>query len=176
MRGASTLWIMLLTLASTAGTLLLACATPFTALAALAATQMRLRDGIALTLAAWAASQAVGFCVLGYPRDPATVAWAATLAAAAVTATIAGHLADARGRQRGILLRLTLAYLVGAVAFKAVILLASLGLGGVDTALSPAIAARQFVRNGVILASLYLLYRGLRALGVPPAPLPAHAC
>ena len=41
-RSASTLWIMLLTLVSTVATLALACATPYAALAALAATRMRL--------------------------------------------------------------------------------------------------------------------------------------
>ena len=174
MRGASTLWIMLLTLASTVTTLLLACATPFTALAALAATQMRLRDGIALTLAAWGASQAVGFCVLGYPRDATTLAWAATLAVAAVAATVAAHRLDRPGR--GMIVRLALGYLVAVVAFKAVILVASVALGGVDIALSPAINARQFVRNAAMLAGLYALYRGLRSLGMPPAPQPVPAC
>ncbi|MEH3047654.1 hypothetical protein [Sphingomonas adhaesiva] len=174
MRGASTLWIMLLTLASTVTTLLLACATPFTALAALAATQMRLRDGVALTLAAWVASQAVGFCVLDYPRDAGTIGWAAALAVAAVAATVVAHRLDRPGR--GTAVRLALAYLVAAIVFKAVILAASFALGGVDVALSTAINARQLVRNGAILAGLYALYRGLRVLGVPPAPLPAPAC
>ena len=72
-RGASTLWISLLTAASTGTTLLLACATPFPALAALSAVHMRPRDGIALMMLAWAASQAVGFGLLGYPHDPATL-------------------------------------------------------------------------------------------------------
>lgn len=165
---ASTVWIMLLTLASTATTLVLACATPFTALAALAATQMRARDGVLLMLAAWAASQTVGFCVLGYPRDAGTIGWAVALATAAVAGVTAARTAAARSGSNG-LVRIAAAYLVASVAFKAVILLWSLGLGGVETALSPAINARQFVRNGAILAGLYLLYRGLVMIGIPAA-------
>ena len=46
-RGASALWVSLLTAASTTATLALACATPFPALAALAAVHMRRRDGVA---------------------------------------------------------------------------------------------------------------------------------
>ena len=60
-RGASALWVALLTAASTATTLALACATPFPSLAALAAVHMRQRDGVALMLLAWLASQGVGF-------------------------------------------------------------------------------------------------------------------
>ena len=48
-------------------------------------------------------------------------------------------------------------------------LLWALGLGGVATTLSPAINARQLLRNGAILFGLYLLYRGLVMAGVPAA-------
>lgn len=165
---ASTAWIMLLTLASTGTTLVLACATPFTALAALAATQMRTRDGVLLMLAAWAASQIVGFCTLGYPRDASTIGWAVALATAAVAGVIAARVAAARSGSNG-LIRIAAAYLAASVAFKVVILLWSLGLGGVETALSPAINARQFMRNGAILAGLYLLVRALVVIGMPAA-------
>lgn len=169
-RGATTLWIMLLTLASTGTTLLLACATPFTALAALAATQMRARDGVPLMLAAWVASQAVGFCLHDYPRDLATLGWAIALASAASGAVLAARAAIDRTGVRGTVMRIAVAYFVAAVAFKAVILLWSFGLGGVDTALSPAINARQFVRNGAILAALFVFYRALVGIGVPALP------
>ena len=47
-RGASALWVTLLTAASSVTTLALGCATPFPSLAALAAVHMRRRDGLAL--------------------------------------------------------------------------------------------------------------------------------
>lgn len=173
----STLWIMLLTLASTATTLVFACATPFTALAALAATQMRARDGAILMLVAWIASQLVGFCVLDYPRDASTVGWGAALGMAAIVAAIVARAAIDRIASRNIAVRLAIAFLAASLAFKSVILLWSLGLGGVETALSPAINAPQFLRNGAILAGLCLLYRTLVALGVPAtSSRPVTAC
>lgn len=167
---ASTLWIMLLTAAATITTLALACATPFTALAALAATQMRRRDGVALMIVAWLASQAVGFCVLDYPRDMSTLLWAVALGTAAVASVLAARAVTMRAGIHNQIARIAIAYLVAAVAFKLVILLWSFGLGGVATALSPAINARQIVRNGAILIGLLALYRGLVSIGLPAAP------
>lgn len=166
--GASALWVLLLTAASTITTLALACATPFPALAALAATQMRARDGVALILVAWAASQAVGFGLLGYPHDPRTLLWGAALGLAAV-ASVGAARATLPLAQPGAA-RLVAAFLLAGLAFKAVVALAALALGGLDIALSPAVAARQFVRDGAVLVALLLLYRGLVSAGLPPAP------
>ncbi len=164
MTRASTSWILLLTIASTATTLVFACATPFPALAALAAVHMRRSDGVLLMIAAWVASQTVGFCVLGYPMDALTFAWGASIGVAAIAAVIAAGVAG-KGSP---VVRLVLAYVAAFVAFKVAILLASLALGGVGTALSVEIMARQFVRNGAILIGLLALYHALTAVGVPP--------
>ncbi|HTG38761.1 hypothetical protein [Sphingomonas sp.] len=167
---ASTLWIMLFTLASTVTTLALACATPFTALAALAATKLRARDGMLLMLAAWVASQVVGFCVLDYPRDASTLGWAIALGTAAIAGLIAARMVAGRLGDRADALRIAGAYVAAALAFKLVILCWSSALGGIDIVLSPSINLRQFVRNGAILLGLYALYHGLRAVGLPAAP------
>jgi hypothetical protein len=163
MTRASTTWILLLTIASTATTLVFACATPFPALAALSAVHMRRSDGVLLMVAAWVASQAVGFCVLGYPQDASTFAWGASIGVAAIAGVLAAGVA-ARGSPA---VRLVLAYVAAFAAFKVAILLASLALGGVGTALSVEIMARQFVRNGAILIGLLALYHALTAAGVP---------
>lgn len=169
-RGASMLWISLLTAASTGTTLLLACATPFPALAALAAAHMRPRDGVALMLLAWTASQAVGFGLLGYPHDPLTLGWGVALATAAVGAALAGYaVLDALGTP-SIAARLATAYGAAFAAFKGAIALWALALGGLHTAIAPELLAEQFVRNGAILGGLYLLYRILVAAGVPAPP------
>jgi hypothetical protein len=168
-RDASMLWIALLTAASTITTLALACATPFPALAALAAVHMKRRDGIMLMMISWGASQLVGFGVHHYPHDPKTIAWAIALATAAVVSIVA---ADALVRRIGTastFVKLALAFVVASVTFKLTVLLWSFGLGGIETALSPTIFARQFVRNGEILIGLFALYYVLLALGVPAA-------
>lgn len=174
-RGASALWVSLLTAASTATTLVLACATPFPALAAIAAVHMRRRDGLALMLLAWAASQCVGFFLLGYPRDGSTLAWGVGLGTAAVGSALAGHAALRVAGYRSIAAQLGLAYAAGFTAFKGIILLWALVLGGLHTAMAPDLLAEQFLRNGAILIGLYALYRLLVAAGVPAPPQPAAA-
>ncbi|WP_217430317.1 hypothetical protein, partial [Sphingomonas bacterium] len=88
-RTAVLLWTVLLTAASTGTTVVLACMTPFAALAAIAATRMSRREGVTLMVFAWAASQAIGFGLLGYPHDATTIAWGAGLGAAAVASVLA---------------------------------------------------------------------------------------
>ncbi|WP_428631284.1 hypothetical protein [Sphingopyxis sp.] len=172
-RRASALWVTLLTAASTATTLALACATPFPALAALAAVHMRRRDGVALMLLAWLASQCVGFFLLGYPRDGSTLAWGFALGTAAVGSALAGYAALRALAYRAVAARLSLAYAASFTAYKGIIVVWALGLGGFHTAMAPDLLADQFVRNGVILIGLYGLYRLLVAAGVPAAPQPA---
>jgi hypothetical protein len=174
-RGASALWVSMLTAASTVTTLALGCATPFPSLAALAAVHMRRRDGIALMLLAWAASQFVGFFLLGYPRDGSTIAWGAGLGTAAVGSALASHAALQALAYRSVAARLGLAYAAGFTAFKAIILGWALVLGGLHTAMAPDLLAEQFVRNGAILIGLYALYRALVAIGVPAPPKAAAA-
>lgn len=163
---ASTLWILLLTGASTASTLALGCATPFAALAALAAVHMRRKDGTALVIAAWLASQIVGFGLLGYPHDAQTLGWGATLVVAAVTAALGAGVAGGLASYAS---RLATAYALAFVAFKGIILLASLGLGGTETLAAPALLAKQFLRDGAFLLGLLAFYHALVALGLPRA-------
>jgi len=166
-RGASTLWIVLLTVASTATTFALACMTPFAALAALAALHMRRRDGIVLMLMAWLASQLTGFLLLGYPHTASTFAWAIGIEVGAVAAVLGAEAALGRLEHAALPVRLGGAFVAGLLAYKAVLLVWSLFLGGVAVALDPVLLLRQLVRDGAILVGLYALYRGLIALGVP---------
>lgn len=169
---ASTLWIMILTLASTATTLMFACATPFPALAALTAVHMRRGDGIALALAAWVVSQAVGFGVLGYPHTAEALTWGMAIGVAAVAGAFVAHLISAR-MSGPFVARLAAAYLAAFMAFKLVILAVTLVKGDPCTAFTAEILGRQLVRNAAILAGLLALYRGLTALGVPSIRPPA---
>ena len=164
---ASTLWIMLLTLASMATSFALACTAPVAALAALAAVHMRRRDGIALALAAWGANQAVGFLFLHYPHDPKTLLWGVGLGTAAAGSAIGAYAALARLRVRSTAARLAIAYVAAFVAGKLVTLCWAAVLGGVAITLHPGYSLDQFLRNGAILIGLYAFYHLLRALGMP---------
>jgi hypothetical protein len=165
-RRASTLWIMLLTLASVATTLVFACATPFPALAAVAAVHMRARDGVAVALAAWATSQLVGFCWLDYPVTANNLGWGGAMGIAAVAGALTAHAAAGRV-PRASAMRLVVSYVAAFVAFKAVILIGSLALDGGAGAFAADVLLRQFVRNAAVLAGLLLLHRALTAAGVP---------
>ena len=172
-RSASTLWIMLLTLVSTVATLALACATPYAALAALAATRMRLRDGVLLMAAAWGASQAVGFCVLGYPHRTSTFLWGAVLGLAAIAGVVAARFAAQRIPARHGAVTLAIALVVATIAIKAVVLMGALNLGGVAITLSPSLTFQSFVRNAAFLIGLVGVYRLARRVGMPAPALRA---
>lgn len=168
-RGAAMLWVVLLTATSAFASMALACATPFEALAALAALHLRRRDGIALVLAAWAVNQLVGFGMLHYPLDASTVAWGAGIGLAAVAAAYAAYGADAAIGRRALPVRVVATFAAAFVAFKLVILAFALVLGGVSTTLSVPFATVQLARESVILIGLLALYRLLVAIGVPSA-------
>jgi hypothetical protein len=91
------------------------------------------------------------------------------LAMAAVCSSAAAYAALDRLDERPVIVRLAVAYVAGFVAFKAVILAWAVGLGGLETLLEPALLQRQFLRDGAMLAGLFVLYRGLVAIGLPAA-------
>ncbi|MBC9031347.1 hypothetical protein IAG41_02985 [Sphingomonas sp. JC676] len=171
---ASTLWIVLLTVASTLTTLIFACATPFPALAALAALHMRQRDGLILMLLSWFVSQVVGFGLLGYPRELETLAFAMDLLTAALGSALAAYAVLRRMCSAAFAMRLIASYVAAFVAFKLVALVWAFFLGGIEAAYSVEVLMRQFARNGAILLGLLALYHLLVRIGLPAAPVQAR--
>ena len=82
-------WIALLTVATILGSFVFACATPFAALGAVAALNMRKRDAFALTGVNFLANQIVGFGFLHYPHDASTIGWGVAIGVGAMVATAA---------------------------------------------------------------------------------------
>ena len=80
-------WIALLTAATFLGSFVFACATPFAALGAAAALNMRKRDAFALTGVNWLVNQIVGYGFLHYPVDAYSITWGAAIGVAAMIAT-----------------------------------------------------------------------------------------
>lgn len=167
---ASTLWIVLLTVATTLSTLALACMTPFASLAAVAAVHMRRRDGVLLMLATWVVNQAIGFGLMHYGGDPSTIAWGFGIGAATVAAVLAGG--AAAPRVTAYPAKLAVAFVAAFVAFKAVLALCALELGGIEETLALQYTAPQVVREALFVVGLVALYRGAVALGVPAASAP----
>jgi hypothetical protein len=90
-------WIALLTIAAIAGSFVFACATPFPALAVLAALHMNRREAFILTGVVWIANQVVGYGFLHYPQTWDSFAWGIAIGVAAMIAT-----AIAAGTERGV--------------------------------------------------------------------------
>ena len=170
---ASTLWIVLLTVASMGCTFALHCMMPFAALAALAAVHMRRADGVVLMIAAWVVNQATGFAFGHYPHDATTILWGVAIGTGAVAAVIAGGAAQARVASYPA--RLSVAFAAGFLAYKLMLVVASLGLGGTDIALSMAIWGKQVLREGAIGLGLLAIYRAAVAAGLPAASAPRAA-
>ena len=163
------LWVGLLTTTTALGTLALACAAPFAALAAVAATRMPMRAGLTLLTLTWAINQVIGFGVLGYPTDPTTIAWGFGILTAAWASMAGARWGDRAVAASGAVVRLATAFGTGFVAYKLALLAWSTVLGGVHTALSPYWTARQFALEAAILVGLVGAYHALVAIGVPAA-------
>ena len=170
------LWIGLVCIASIALSRVFACATPFAALATVAAFTLRRRDAVALVLSVWLANQLVGFGLMHYPLLASTFAWGAAIGAASLAA-----LAAARGLTRVRLpaaVALPAALLAAYAAYELVLLGTSLLLASGAGAFAPAVVARLFAINAVAFGALLcadrLLGDMMRGRGqhgvVAPAP------
>jgi hypothetical protein len=94
-------WIALLTVATIAGSLVFACATPFPALAALAALHMNRRDAFVLTAVIWGTNQIIGYGLLHYPQTWDSFAWGIAIGAGAMIATGLAAVAEKAARPYG---------------------------------------------------------------------------
>lgn len=79
-------WSGAIALAAVAGSLATACMMPFVAVAVMAAATLPWRQGAATVLIAWAANQALGFGLMGYPLTGYAVGWGVALGAASLGA------------------------------------------------------------------------------------------
>ncbi|MER2269778.1 hypothetical protein [Methylobacterium oxalidis] len=131
----------------------LACATPFAALAALSAIALPRRQALLAVGTAWLLNQIVGFGLLGYPADMATLGWGLAIGGAALLAVPAADMAERR-----VPAARTLAGLLGAfAAYEAALALAALALPGSAGAYAPAVVARLFLINLATLAAALAL-------------------
>ena len=170
------LWILLLTAASVFVTLGMVCATPFAALATLAALHMSRRDGFRLIGAAWLADQAIGYGLLGYPRTGSSVAWGLVLGLAAVLALLAASALADRLRARGLFVAGAAAFAGAFVAYQGTLFAATAVLSSGAEAFSLPIAGWVLRVNLLSLAGLLILHRLAVWIGlVTREPLPARA-
>jgi hypothetical protein len=151
------LWLALLTGATIAFSLVLACATPFAALATLAARNMTRRDAWLLTLAAWLANQAIGFGLLHYPHDAATFGWGIAIGIAGLLATTAAMATSRRALRASPLTGALVAFIAAFVTYELALWVAGAFLPSSVGAFSPRVVLYILTVNATALAGLVLL-------------------
>jgi len=163
-------WSAFLIVGSAVGSLALACATPFAALAAVAAATLPLRMALVTSMGVWLANQWVGFALLGYPLTASSLAWGPVLGASALAATAAGvHVA---GLFTGTDIRRWPAVFAAALAVQQVVVLA---FGVVDGTASLAVAAGVSGMNALWLIALAAIHRLAAGVATHAQPAPATA-
>lgn len=172
-RAAPLLWTATLAAAAILFSLRFACATPFAALATVAALNLRARDALLMVMATWLTNQLVGFGLLHYPHRLDTLAWGAAIGMAAVAACGAAMACRRLVRQP---LVAAGASLPAAYATYELLLYAATWLlpsgGG---AFSLAVVAHILLINAVAYAGLLVLQGAAARVGLPAPKLPASA-
>ena len=153
--GHEAIWVAIVTLASVAFSYVFACATPLAALGALAGTRMKLATGLALTLAAWAANQLIGFLILSYPRTWHSFGWGATIGVAALLGAFSARSASALSRNT--LVSTLVAFAAAFVTYEAVLFAATTFLPSSTAAFSAHVIGRIFLINLAAFAGLLLV-------------------
>lgn len=151
----SAIWVALIAALSVGGSFAFACAAPLAAIAALAATRMDARTGLALVVTASLTNQIVGYAFLSYPHTFESYAWGAAIGVATVAAFAAARLATGMTRAWPVLL--TVSFLLAFAAYELALYIAGIPLGSSDDAFSVATIARVFEVNAVSFAGLLIL-------------------
>jgi len=158
-------WITLLTLATILGSFVFACATPFAALAALAALFLPRRDAFVLIGINWLANQMIGYGFLHYPQTWDSFAWGAAIGIAALVATEAGLGGESLGRRFGLASAAVMTFAISFAAYEFALFAATavLPVGG---GFAPAVMLYVLEVNGVAFAGLLILQGLGRSLGL----------
>ena len=148
-------WMAFVVLASLGLSRAFACATPFVAVAVLAAWTLPSRHAVAQMLLVWAGNQAIGFGLLHYPHTAAAAGWGVAIGVAALASL--GAATMTRWSTTGRLRRMALAFLVAIVVYEAVLLAAAgvlpSGSGAFALLVVLRIAGINAVALGLLLAA-----------------------
>lgn len=154
MQGAA--WPLALATATIVGSLAAACMTPFVALSVLAVATMPLRRAVLTIGCIWAANQALGFTVLGYPGTSYAVVWGVALGLASLAAGLVARIV-LRGQRDLAVVPLLLSLGAAFVAFEGLLFGFALVAGGIET-FAPTIVTQILLNDALWLAGLSALY------------------
>lgn len=167
--GSPWLWIALLAAASVLLSFRLSCATPFAALAALAAIHMKRSDGLALVGLAWALNQIVGFAFLEYPHDFQSYAWGAAIGVAALASFAAASVVTPRLAHLGQPAMMAGTLAAAFVAYQIAVYVPAAVLPSSELAYAWPIIGQIALVNAVVFPGLLLAHRGAELLGLTAA-------
>jgi hypothetical protein len=131
----------LLSVASALASFVFACATPFAAFAVVAAAMLPRRSALLVVAGAWLVNQGIGFGILHYPIDGATMLWGLVIGAAALVAVLAASVVLRGTPRMPTALALTLALVCAYAGYELTLLAATPFLGGASS-FTAAIVAR----------------------------------
>jgi len=157
-------WLLAAALAAGSAifSLALACAAPFAGLAAVAALSLSLRGAIAAAVLAFAANQAVGFGLLGYPVTGESLAWGAVLGLSAVAAAVAARLAVAAARDLSEPAVVVSVFVAAFLAQQGTVFAATAVLPAHPDAFAPSVVLSILWTNLLAFAALGLLALAVR--------------
>lgn len=167
-KAARWIWAGLLIVGSIVLSTKFSCATPFAALAALAALDMKRSDGLLLVVAVWAANQAVGYGLLGYPIETQSFTWGATIGVAAVAGYFAARGAIAATAPQSFVAAIGAALIAAFVVYQAVLFAATAILPSGETAFSLPVIGEIALVNAIAFTVLLLLHRLVAMSGMLP--------
>jgi hypothetical protein len=152
---ARAVWMALIVTAGAGLSLVYACATPFAALATLAALKTDRRDTALVIGLVWLANQVIGYGYLHYPWTWSSVAWGAAIGVAAGMALLA---AVALAPRRKGPFAISLSFVGAFTAYEFVLYLASFVLPSEDGAFALSVVRQIFVVNAVALVALVIVH------------------
>jgi hypothetical protein len=161
------LWIAVLAIASVALSVRLSCATPFAALATLAALNMRRADGLAMILAAFGLNQLVGYATLGYPHEWDSYAWGGAIGVAAVATFFAASALAPRLARFGQITMMAATLAAAFAVYEIVLFAATAVLPSSEQAFALDIVAQIALVNALVFPALLLAVCGAELAGLP---------
>jgi hypothetical protein len=160
-----TIWIVLIVASGIGFSFFFACATPFAALATLAALKIERRDMVAIVGLVWFANQVIGYSILGYPWTLDSVAWGTAIGIAGFLALFVAMLLSPIRSGR---LAISLPFIGAFATYEMSLYVAGFVLPGGDGAFTAAIVEHVFAINFIALIALLAVYQLALAIGLLP--------
>lgn len=159
-------WIAILAIASIALSSKLSCATPFAALATLAALQMKRTDGVLMIAVVWLANQAVGYGFLNYPHNAQSYIWGLGIGIAALAALGAATGVASKLASLGQIAMTALALAAAFVVYEGVLFAMTAVMPVSDAAFAPSVVGQIALVNALVLPGLIGLHYIAASLGI----------